>query len=224
MPPRVFIGSSSESLDLAKAIQHNLGNTADCVIWKQNFFKPSTYPLEQLETEVGNFDFGIFVFSPDDLVRIRNKHFFAVRDNVIFELGLFIGRIGRRRNFIVVPKDTPKLRLPSDLLGLKNVSYDPHRSDENWVAAIGTACYLIETTIKELGYLREPYIHTPAKAAKAVQKYKSDLIKPYLGWGFGDSLEIQPSPDLQEGWLLSQVEIHHNETDPFILPPEHEQA
>jgi predicted nucleotide-binding protein len=59
-------------------------------------------------------DFGVFVFPPDDVVRMRKKEHQAIRDNVIFELGLFIGRLGRERNFIVMPRGTDKLHIPSE--------------------------------------------------------------------------------------------------------------
>src|ERR1700743_3620743 len=100
MKPTVFIGSSVEALDIAKAIQANLQHTANSTVWDQDIFVPAAYTLESLETEIKNSDFAIFVFRPDDVLKIRNIRKSAVRDNVLFELGLFTGFLGRDRCFI----------------------------------------------------------------------------------------------------------------------------
>jgi predicted nucleotide-binding protein len=46
-------------------------------------------------------DFGILVFSPDDVSTIRGTTAVVPRGNVIFEAALFIGKHGRDRCFIV---------------------------------------------------------------------------------------------------------------------------
>jgi predicted nucleotide-binding protein len=93
--PEVFIGCSVESLDFAYAIQQNLQHTANVTAWDQGVFGLSQYALDNLIKQLGKSDFGIFVFAPQDVTRIRNKNFRTVRDNGILELGLFIGRLGR---------------------------------------------------------------------------------------------------------------------------------
>jgi predicted nucleotide-binding protein len=47
------------------------------------------------------------------------------RDNVVFEAGLFGGALGIRRTFILHAHGS---KLPSDLLGLTSVRYDPATS------------------------------------------------------------------------------------------------
>jgi predicted nucleotide-binding protein len=42
---------------------------------------------------------------------VRNKESASVRNNVVFELGLFLGKLGRRRAFWLVPRGCGKTRM-----------------------------------------------------------------------------------------------------------------
>ena len=97
-------------------------------------------------------DYAIFIFAPDDLTQIRDNLVKSTRDNVVFELGLFIGAIGRERCFIIKPRDCD-LHLPSDLLGMTMADYDANRSDNNLAAALTSACTKIKSEISKLGLL-----------------------------------------------------------------------
>jgi predicted nucleotide-binding protein len=151
MKPRVFIASSVESVYLANAIQQNLDYAAECTVWPQGVFKPTSYTLESLSAALENSDFGVFVFSPEDTSIIRKQPVSVVRDNVIFELGLFIGGLGRSHTFIVQPRDIADFHLPTDLLGLTPLTFDATRSDGNHRAALGAACTEITDAMKRLG-------------------------------------------------------------------------
>jgi predicted nucleotide-binding protein len=112
--PCVFIGSSSEGLSVAYALQNNLEDAVEITVWTQDVFRPTEYILESLLKQLSIADIGVFVFSADDLVRMRGVEYAGVRDNVIFEFGLFVGHLGRDKSIIVAPKnDNP--HLPSDL-------------------------------------------------------------------------------------------------------------
>jgi hypothetical protein len=149
MKPRVFIGSSSEGLEVANALQSNLENDGDVTVWTQDVFRPSEFILESLLKQLDAADFGIFVFSPDDTVVSRGVEQAAVRDNVIFEVGLYVGRLGRDRCFIVFPRGShPKL--PSDLLGVTTMNYDGARPDGRLEAALGPASGKIRSALRLL--------------------------------------------------------------------------
>src|SRR3712207_8184060 len=126
--PRVFIGSSSEGLEVAEAIQKSLSQHADAIPWNQGVFRLTGGTLDTLIKATDEFDFGVFIFTPDDLVEMRGVKYLVARDNVVFELGLFVGRLGRERNFIVVPSHQTDLRLPSDLNGVTLATYDPGKA------------------------------------------------------------------------------------------------
>ncbi len=153
MKPSVFIASSEEGFKVAEAIQEQLRATADCQIWTQDAFPPSGGTLDSLLNLVGEHDFGIFVFSPDDKVKIRSRDLVSARDNVIFEAGLFMGRYGRVNVFVVFPENIPDFRIPTDLQGFTTVPYDPKHS-KGLIAGTATAARQIREAIEGLGIVR----------------------------------------------------------------------
>ena len=150
--PRAFIGSSAEGIGIAYAVQQNLLHDVETTVWDQGVFEISATTIESLTSTLETVDFGIFVFNPDDIVHMRNTVSASVRDNVIFEAGLFMGKLGRERVFFLVPNNT-ELHIASDLLGVIPAKYDATRSDGLMQAATGPACHLIRTQIKKVGLL-----------------------------------------------------------------------
>ena len=140
--PVVFIGSSTEGLSIAEAIQINLEHKCDCVIWSQGVFGLGEGTLEALVRVVSTYDFAVLVLTPDDLVSKRENKGRQPRDNVLFELGLFMGRLGRDRTFIVHPRDTD-LELPTDLAGITPATF-AQRNAINLRAALGPVCTLLK--------------------------------------------------------------------------------
>lgn len=121
--PVVFIGSSRESLSIAKALKAAIDvRIAKTVLWSKGVFGASSFPMEDLEIQLQSADFAVLVTAADDSVVSRGKKSDAPRDNVVFELGLFMGALGRRRSFMLVPAGKD-LKIPSDLLGLTPIRY-----------------------------------------------------------------------------------------------------
>lgn len=150
--PYVFIGSSSEGLEVAKAIQANLDHTCETHIWSQGLFGLSEGTLETLVNATEKFDFAILALTPDDLTVSRGQEQNSPRDNVLFELGLFIAGLGRDRVFMVLNRSA-KTKLPSDLAGITPTSFDPPVSG-TLQSALGASCTAIETKIKNTGLRR----------------------------------------------------------------------
>lgn len=123
--PHLFIGSSRESLPVAEAIKDGLASMPfSTYLWTDDIFTASKTNIESLESELERSDFAILVLGPDDKVFSRGKDAEAPRDNVLFELGLFMGALSRRRTFFVIPTGL-NLKIPSDLLGVTPLQYDP---------------------------------------------------------------------------------------------------
>jgi hypothetical protein len=144
--PRVFVASSGEALRVAKAIQQNL-KSVEVRLWNQGAFNVSENVIDDLGRNLKHSDFGIFVFAADDEASIRGQRRQIVRDNVVLELGMFIGHLGKERSFIVRPEGA-HLHLPTDLVGVVTANYDSDWARREPVAALGDACTQIEDALK----------------------------------------------------------------------------
>lgn len=146
--PPVFIGSSREGHDIAEALQLGLDYVAECKPWSQGVFELSKGTLESLIKQTRSSKFAILVLTPDDMSTKRSRTVTLPRDNVLFELGLFMGALGPERTFIVHCRDEP-VELPSDLAGVTTATFARH-SDGNLQAALGPVCTLIKRAIKTI--------------------------------------------------------------------------
>lgn len=120
---RVFVICSVEALPVARLIVSGLQHDPyDVILWSEGVFKVTSYTLETLEDEVDQADFAIAVAHSDDIAEIREQQWPIPRDNVIFELGLFMGRLGRKRAILMEPREE-KVKLPSDMAGVTTIGY-----------------------------------------------------------------------------------------------------
>lgn len=144
--PKAFIGSAVEGLEIANKLQELLAYDLSCVVWNQDtVFGLGSATLEALEKAVEDFDFGIFVFTPDDQLYSRGATMPVARDNVVFEAGLFIGKLTRWRAFVVQPRSG--IVLPSDFRGITTAQYDPN--ERNLAAALGPVCNRVREAVNK---------------------------------------------------------------------------
>ena len=121
--PRIFLGSSGKQAKLLQALTRGLEDVAEVEPWTTTF-NPGRSTLDRLVELSREVDFAAFVFAQDDWTSTDASQSgqASPRDNVVFEAGLFGGALGMRRTFILHANDS---KLPSDLLGLTTVRYDP---------------------------------------------------------------------------------------------------
>ncbi len=149
MKPKIFVGSSTEGLDVARAVELQLEHDAELTVWEDGVFGLGRGTLESLVLALNEFDFAILVLTSDDMIVSRGSTSQSPRDNVLLELGLFIGSLGRERTFIVFNRDAD-IKLPSDLAGVSMADYGD-RQDNNLRAALGPACTKMRYAIKSHG-------------------------------------------------------------------------
>ncbi|HEX7115627.1 MAG TPA: TIR domain-containing protein [Steroidobacter sp.] len=147
---RLFVISSTESLDVAREIENAFAHDSFLtVLWTHGVFRVTNYTLQDLEDQVDQSDFAVAIAHSDDLAHIRDKTWPTPRDNVIFELGLFMGRLGRNRAILMEPREE-KVKLPSDLAGVHTIAYRYERG-KNGAALMAPACNALREHILRLG-------------------------------------------------------------------------
>jgi len=152
---RVFILSSTEALPIARAMQNTFQHDPfDITVWTDGVFRDSSFPVTSLEAAVDQSDFAIAIAPPDDVLTTRDHQSLVPRDSVTFELGLFVGRLGPRRSFLVEPRPA-EAQLPSDLSGVTAIGYRIDKNDlsnsEALATAIAPSCHEMRNLINELG-------------------------------------------------------------------------
>lgn len=152
--PSIFIGSSKEAQKIAKQVEIELDGFAQCKLWMDAFdFGVSNY--DNLIKQVAFYDYAILIATADDLLESRKQTFKSVRDNVLFEFGMFAGGLGKSRVFYVVEEGT---KIPSDLSGI-TLPFLPKRSSTNFSEAVTSIVERIKKYIQgkentfDLGFL-----------------------------------------------------------------------
>ena len=122
---RIFAISSSEAIEVAHTGFDLIGREQhfEYAPWTAEVFRLGNYPMEDLEAELLKADFAVAIAQDDDMVESRKTRSATPRDNVIFELGLFIGVLGRKRTILMAPKNVD-IKLPTDIKGITLVRYD----------------------------------------------------------------------------------------------------
>jgi hypothetical protein len=164
--PSVFIGSSVKGEPIARAVEENLAYKSETYLWS-HVFPPGKSNLESLVENAAKMDFAALVLTPDDLIESKGLTMNSPRDNVLFELGLFMGKLGRERTFAVYNHDE-QIKLPSDLAGVTPASY-PNYKGNNLRAQVSSACTPILRAIDVLGPLSHSFAINP--------HYDADLLR-----------------------------------------------
>jgi predicted nucleotide-binding protein len=148
--PEIFIGCSVERLEIARQIQSGIEHDAIVTVWTDGVFEASSTAVEDLLAQVAHSDFAALIVAAEDIIISRDGvENPAPRDNVIFELGLFMGELGRARSFIVKERRS-KTKIPSDLLGLTPIEYSAGEA-RTLPSRIAPVCNAIRRRVKELG-------------------------------------------------------------------------
>lgn len=112
-----------EKIDLKPIILHEQPNKGRTIIEKFS--------------DYSDVSFAIILISADDIAYAKNDKIenanFRARQNVILELGFFLGKIGRE-NVVVIYEDGEKIEIPSDYQGVLYVPHDKKRKLETCIS------------------------------------------------------------------------------------------
>lgn len=137
--PEMFIGCASENLDYANELRSCFSHeNVEVKIWTdKTVFPGGSITLTELQKRVHAADFAVMIWNPVDKTRTRGKNEATVRDNVVFEFGLFMGVLGNERCYYVYPRGQD-VKMPSDFGGLNGLSYDPTKDIHGQMQIIKT--------------------------------------------------------------------------------------
>jgi len=166
--PKIFIGSSTAAVKYAEAIKAKLQDVGSFTIWRsKKNWHPTQSTLGNLIRLLSEHDFAVLILDAEDETKSNGQVSPSPRDNIIFELGLFMGHLGRCRTFFLCRK-TIDLKIPSDLKGITSIPFDgpPHQAKR----AVAGACQTIRYQIKRQG-VYEPLIKDSRHVGEAVFKW-----------------------------------------------------
>lgn len=141
----IFMGSSSEAAEYMEEIAVQLEDLeTKPLLWNatgKGIFIPSVNAIDSLIAIAERVDAAVFIFNADDKTwngKSTLESTNTVRDNVLFEYGLFMGKLGKNKVCFIC-KGNPKLA--SDLKGITYINgddgdYNVKSKIRDWINAI----------------------------------------------------------------------------------------
>jgi hypothetical protein len=210
--PRMFIGSSSEGKEIAQRLQAELLDFCDAELWTNGFFLPGDSNVESLLAASAEVDYAALVLTPDVLIEERGAEGRAPRGNVIFELGLFTGALGRHRAFAVYCTDD-EVVIPSDWSVTSAVYRRPTRGNTN--AALTPATLAIRDAIsraeerKQNMKQSESVIGQGIAVRAQVVRYAHDALETF-GTGIAGVRRTAKDEALIQQWVENVLGMTHD--------------
>lgn len=204
--PTMFIASSSEGLEVARAVKSQFEKDIDVDIWNEDIFKINASYLSTLLNRAGFYDFAVMVLTPDDELQLRGEPAKAPRDNVIFEYGLFLGRLGPERAFMIKEES---VRIFSDYQGISIATF---RNRDNLAAAVGNACNQIRGFIRDFN--QNYHIGLLPSTALAIGYYNN-----FIGKITEALIERKPIRIIEKdpaGKIISENQVDYEQKRPVI--------
>lgn len=148
---KLFVISSVEALPVARILQTSFKHDQFVTtVWTDGVFRAGSTALHSLMEAVEDSDFAVAIAHADDMATVRRVEWPAPRDNVVFELGLFIGRLGKNRAILMEPRDRD-VKLPSDMAGIATITYQ-FEAGADAAALMAPAC----NELRDLIHLHGP--------------------------------------------------------------------
>jgi len=120
---KIFLASSSRTLVLAEKLRDELDTEfSQATLWREESrTQVGSTIIEWLEGVPKQYDFAVIFLAKDDVLTSGDRQNLKARDNCVFEAGLFMSAIGRRRCFLV--NSVSQSDLPSDLGGIISIPF-----------------------------------------------------------------------------------------------------
>jgi hypothetical protein len=202
MKRKLFIGSSSEGKSIAEKLKTKIieecGDWIEPKLWSENkVFTLNTSTFHNLIQSARKYEYGIFVATADDLRKKRWQIKKTMRDNVLFEAGMFLGSLGLTRAFLLVDK---RCALPSDYAGITLSIYNKSNLE-----------YKIAEIIEGIKSTQNSYKFSIVPSVALAIGYFENLIKPFTEKQQGKFvLNILIPNNIAD--IKNQIDIHKSNT------------
>ncbi|MFT3746945.1 MAG: nucleotide-binding protein [Agriterribacter sp.] len=143
----VFICSASSALDIALCFKKKLSDEHDVFIWKEGAFGLTEHYLESIAKASQRYEFAVILLTPEIKTAIADGFKIFAKDNVIFEMGYFLGTFGRSRTFFVVEK-SEDFKLPSYIDGINCAEFVRPSSIDLLDIELISACNAVKTVLQ----------------------------------------------------------------------------
>jgi len=144
---KVFIGSSNEAVEMVNNIAVEIENNGhEPMPWYKQFIAGDT-TFETLEELAQKVDAAIFIFNGDDKTWYRDKVLFTVRNNVLFEYGLFSSKLGRQ-NVAFCNYGDP--HIPSNLYGITYIDMNKPFQGNKRISEWLNRCYTYGSDLRDI--------------------------------------------------------------------------
>lgn len=165
----VFIGSSTEGLDVAEAVKRQFAAISGVDIWNERVFELNRGNLDSLVKMVNIYDFAILCMTADNETVMRGEQQLTPGTNLFFELGLCMGRMGLDRTHMIVENS---VTMPTDFAGVSQATFDRPEIDGDLDAAVRNACSRVgEAMVNALRQNALSYYPATALAAGYYQNF-----------------------------------------------------
>lgn len=204
MKRRLFIGSSSEGIKIARQVKGIIdaacGEWLECIIWDEGtVFVYNKSFFDSLIHASRRFDYGLLIATSDDIAFMRKSVLKVPRDNVIFEMGLFLGSLGLKRTFLLAHMES---KLPSDFNGITIPKFTSLETLENDLQGV----------IDELFSTKHSYNLRPVPSAALALGYFESFVLPVSHSRLNENFIFKillPETIDELGQQIEHYKVHH---------------
>lgn len=205
--PSIFIGSTSERIPLANYIKSLFDpNKFNVDCWYDGIFGKTlskngdTSNIEWLKNFTDIYDFGIFLFTEDDYINNdRGLIGEGVRHNVVFEFGLFLGRLGASKSYII-KTDKTDMFINDFFTDLKeNIGVYLNRGRN-----IALYIYEIPSTETTIERDKIPLVTNTTHTLNVIKEIQNSIIKSYSN----PEISFLPATTLAIGYFDNLILIY----------------
>lgn len=211
LKPTVFLSSSVEGAGLARAVRSLLERDCRVLFWIDNMVELDAEKRESLVEAVEQADLAILFLAGDEL-ELRKSNSRKLRDQVILELGIFMGLVGWDRTLLLCREDRD-VDLPFE--GINVARYAAARGERGLHTAVESAYLSIRKAFENLDVRvsRAGWLQRELLASGDTELPPKSSEIDHLYGELHQLLEQDENPEVSEERLESLRALQEEEAD-----------